>query len=437
MFESLSDKLGTVFKRLSGKGKLSEKDVDEGLRQVRLALLEADVNFKVVKEFVSRVRERVMVAEVLESLTPAQHVVKIVNEELIGILGGGQQKLQQASQPPTVIMLVGLQGAGKTTSAAKLALHLRKTGQRCLMVAADPYRPAAREQLLTLGKQLDIPVFSEEGTAVAVCTNAIKRAKELAATTVILDTAGRLHIEEELMQELVEICKKVSPNEILLVADSMTGQEAVEIAKQFSSTVELSGVILTKTDGDARGGAALSITSVAGVPIKFIGTGEKADALEPFHPDRMASRILGMGDVLTLIERAEEVADVKKQEEMAKKIRKGSFDLQDFLEQLNQLKKMGPISQIAGMIPGVSGMIKNLPQEVDDKQPRKVEAIILSMTPEERSYPNIIDGSRRRRIARGSGTSTSDVNQLLNQYWQAKKLMKQMSKGNKMRMLFK
>lgn len=437
MFESLSDKLGVVFKKLSGKGKLSEKDVDEGLRQVRLALLEADVNFKVVKEFINKVRERVLVAEVLGSLTPAQHVVKIVNEELITILGGGQQKLNQANQPPTIIMLVGLQGAGKTTTAAKLAHHLRKGGQRCLLVAADPYRPAAREQLIVLGKQLDLPVFAEEGLAVNVCANAVKKAREIAATTLILDTAGRLHIEEELMKELVDISNKVNPTEILLVADAMTGQEAVEIARQFRSTVKLTGVILTKTDGDARGGAALSITSVAGIPIKFIGTGEKTDALEPFHPDRMASRILGMGDVLTLIEKAEAATNLEEQEEMARKIRKGSFDLQDFLEQLNQIKKIGPLSQIVGMIPGMSGLTKNLPAEIDDKQPKKVEAIILSMTPEERSNPAVIDGSRRRRIARGSGTTPQDVNQLLNQYWQAKKLMKQMSKGNKMKMLFR
>ena len=437
MFESLSEKLGTVFKKLSGKGKLTEQDVDEGLRQVRLALLEADVNFKVVKEFITKVRERVLVAEVLESLTPAQHVIKIVNEELVVILGGGQQKLQHASQPPTVIMLVGLQGAGKTTTTAKLALHLRKAGQRALMVAADPYRPAARDQLIALGKQLDIPVFAEEGTAVNVCNNAMKKARETAASTVILDTAGRLHVEEDLMKELVDISNKVHPTEILLVADAMTGQEAVEIAKQFNSTVKLTGVVLTKTDGDARGGAALSITSVASVPIKFIGTGEKTDALEPFHSERMASRILGMGDVLTLIEKAEEVSDLQKQEEMARKMRQGKFDLQDFLEQLNQLKKMGPLSQIAGMIPGMSGMMKNLPNEIDDKQPKKVEAMILSMTPEERANPNIIDGSRRRRIARGSGTTPQDINQLLNQYSQARKLMKQMSKGNKFRMLFK
>ena len=312
MFETLSEKLGAVFKRLSGKGKLTEKDVDEALREVRLALLEADVNFKVVKDFVSRVRERAVGVEVLQSLTPGQQVVKIVNDELIVTLGGGQQKLKHAAQPPTVLMLVGLQGAGKTTTAAKLALHLRRSGQRPLMVAADPYRPAAKEQLVTLGKQLDIPVFSNGGSVVDVCTKALKRAKEIAASIVIVDTAGRLHIDNELMNELAELNKNLHPTEILLVADAMTGQEAVRIAEEFHKTVGLTGVILTKMDGDARGGAALSITSVAGVPIKFIGIGEKTDALEPYHPERMASRILGMGDVLSLIEKAESASDMQK-----------------------------------------------------------------------------------------------------------------------------
>ena len=437
MFESLSDKLGDVFKKLSGKGKLTEQDIDEALRQVRLALLEADVNFKVVKGFVAKVRERVLCAEVLESLTPAQQVVKVVNEELIVVLGGGQQKLKMASQPPTVIMLVGLQGAGKTTSTAKMALHLRRIGQRPLMVAADPYRPAARDQLVALGKQLDIPVFSEDGTAVAVCARAMKRAQELAASVLLIDTAGRLHVEEDLMKELVELGKTVHPTEVLLVADAMTGQEAVRIAQEFGSTVELTGVILTKMDGDARGGAALSITSVAGVPIKFIGTGEKTDALEAFYPDRMASRILGMGDVLTLIERAEATTDEQQKKELERKIRHGDFDLQDFLEQLNQIKKMGPLSQLVEMIPGLSGIARKLPMEVDEKQPKKVEAMILSMTQAERATPNIIDGSRRRRIARGSGTTPQDVNQLLNQYGQMKKLMKQLGRGQKLRTLFR
>jgi signal recognition particle subunit SRP54 len=437
MFETLSEKLGAVFKRLSGKGKLTEKDVDEALREVRLALLEADVNFKVVKDFVSRVRERAVGLEVLQSLTPGQQVVKIVNEELIVTLGGGQQKLKHAAQPPTVLMLVGLQGAGKTTTAAKLALHLKRGGQRPLMVAADPYRPAAKEQLVTLGKQLDIPVYRDEGSVVDVCTKALRRAKEIAASIVIIDTAGRLHIDNELMNELAELNKKLHPTEVLLVADAMTGQEAVRIAEEFHKTVGLTGVILTKMDGDARGGAALSITSVAGVPIKFIGIGEKTDALEPYHPERMASRILGMGDVLSLIEKAESVSDMQKAQELERKVRHGSFDLQDFLEQLQQLKKMGPLGQLMELIPGFSGIAHKLPAGLDEKQPKKIEAIILSMTPEERHNPSIIDGSRRRRVARGSGTTPQDVNQLLNQHRQMQKLMKQLGQGQKLRSLFK
>ena len=437
MFESLSDKLSIVFKKLSGKGKLTEKDVDEALREVRLALLEADVNFKVVKDFVSRVKERAIGTGVLESLSPAQQVIKVVNEELIVILGGGQQKLKHAAQPPTVILLVGLQGAGKTTTAAKLALHLRRNGQRPLMVAADPYRPAAREQLITLGKQLDIPVYNEGGSVVTACINALKRAKEIAASTVIVDTAGRLHIDSELMNELEQLNKNLHPTEVLLVADAMTGQEAVKIAQEFHKTVGLTGVILTKMDGDARGGAALSIASVAGVPIKFIGIGEKTDALEPFHPDRMASRILGMGDVISLIEKAESASDMRQKQELERKIKHGSFDLQDFLEQLQQLRKMGPLNQIMELIPGFSGVARKLPAGLDEKQPKKIEAIILSMTSEERHNPTIIDGSRRRRIARGSGTTPQDVNQLLNQYRQMQKLMKQLGQGQKLRSLFK
>ena len=437
MFESLSDKLGAVFKKLSGKGKLTEKDVDEALREVRLALLEADVNFKVVKDFVSRVKERAIGIGVLESLTPAQQVIKVVNEELIVILGGGQQKLKHAAQPPTVILLVGLQGAGKTTTAAKLALHLRRNGQRPLMVAADPYRPAAREQLMTLGKQLDIPVYNEGGSVVTACTNSLKRAKEIAASIVIVDTAGRLHIDNELMNELEQLNKNLHPTEVLLVADAMTGQEAVKIAQEFHKTVGLTGVILTKMDGDARGGAALSIASVAGVPIKFIGIGEKTDALEPFYPDRMASRILGMGDVISLIEKAESASDMRQKQELERKIKHGSFDLQDFLEQLQQLRKMGPLNQIMELIPGFSGVARKLPAGLDEKQPKKIEAIILSMTHGERHNPTIIDGSRRRRIARGSGTTPQDVNQLLNQYRQMQKLMKQLGQGQKLRSLFK
>jgi len=316
MFDNLSDKLGVVFKKLSGKGKLTEKDVDEALREVRLALLEADVNFKVVKDFVARVRERAVGVEVLESLTPGQQVIKIVNEELTVTLGGGHKKLEYASQPPTIILIVGLQGAGKTTTCAKLALHLRKSGQRPLMVAADPYRPAAREQLATLGRQLDIPVYEEGKSTLAVCKDALKRAKEIAASIVIVDTAGRLHVEDELMDELRELGREIKPHEVLIVADAMTGQEAVTIAREFNEAVGLTGVILSKMDGDARGGAALSIAAVTGVPIKFVGIGEKTDALEPFYPDRMASRILGMGDVLTFIEKAEATTDERKRKEM-------------------------------------------------------------------------------------------------------------------------
>jgi signal recognition particle subunit SRP54 len=431
VFESLSDKLGNVFRRLSSKGKLTENDVDEALREVRLALLEADVNFKVVKDFVARTKERAIGAEVLESLAPAHQVVKIVNEELVAILGGGQQKLRQASQPPTVILIVGLQGAGKTTSTAKLALHLRKGGQRVLMVAADPYRPAAKEQLTTLGKQLDIPVYGEGKSTLDICVNAMKRARELAATTVIVDSAGRLHVDEELMNEIREVSKKLNPTEVLLVADAMTGQEAVRIAEEFNSAVGLTGVILSKMDGDARGGAALSITSVTGVPTKFVGIGEKVDALEAFHPDRMASRILGMGDILTFIEKTEAATDEQTRKELERKVRRGSFDLEDFLGQLHQIKKMGSISQLMDMVPGMSGMARKLPQGADESQMRKIEAIILSMTPGERHNPMIIDGSRRRRIARGSGSSPQDVNQLLNQHRQMQTLMKQLGSGKK------
>ncbi len=436
MFDSLSEKLNSVFKRLSGKGKLTEKDVDEALREVRRALLEADVNFKVAKEFVARVCERAVGTDVLESLSPAQQVVKIVNEELTKMLGGGQNKLVNADSPPTVIMLVGLQGTGKTTTASKLALNLRKGGQKSLLVGADPYRPAATTQLASLGKQLDMPVYINEETksVKAICKEASKRAKDVAATTIILDTAGRLHVDEELMDELERIKKMLHPTEVLLVADAMTGQEAVRIAEEFYNRVGLTGAILTKMDGDARGGAALSLTSVTGVPIKFVGTGEKLDALEPFYPDRMASRILGMGDMLSFIEKAEASVDQKKAEELEKKVKHAKFDLEDFLEQLQQVKKMGPVSQLMDMIPGGSKMMKNMPANVslDESKLKGAEAIVQSMTPEERHSPEIIDGSRRRRIARGSGMTPQDVNQLLNQFRQMQKLMKQMGSGKKM-----
>ncbi|MFC1924250.1 signal recognition particle protein [Chloroflexota bacterium] len=428
MFDLLSDKIGDVFKKLSGRGRLSEKDVDEALRQVRLALLEADVNLKVVKEFTSRLRERSLTSEVLESLTPAQHVVRIVNEELIAILGGKQSWLVPTGHPPSRVMLVGLQGSGKTTTAAKLALHLRHSGQKPMLVAADTRRPAAIEQLVTLGKQLDIPVYVEDPKVApaTICARAIKRSGELAANWLVVDTQGRLHIDEPLMKELVEVKKVLQPSEVLLVVDAMTGQEAVRVAEEFNASVPLTGLILTKMDGDARGGAALSIKSVTGVPIKFLGTGEKVDAFEPFHPDRLASRILGMGDMLTLIERAEKVVDEQHAREMEKKFRTAAFNLEDFLEQLQQVKKMGPFSQLIDMVPGLSALSRQMPQEVDEKQLKKVEAIIFSMTPEERRYPNVIDGSRRRRIARGSGTTPQDINQLLNQFRQAQKLMKQL-----------
>ncbi len=434
MFESLADKLSAVFNRLSGKGKLSEKDVDEALREVRVALLEADVNFKIAKDFIARVRERAVGKEVLESLTPGQQVIKIVHEELIAMLGGGQQKLARADSPPTVILMVGLQGAGKTTTSAKLALLLRRGGQKPLLVAADPYRPAAITQLVTLGKQLDIPVFSDEKTKHVddICRQALKRAREIDATAVIVDTAGRLHIDEELMQELEGVKKAVNPTEVLLIADAMTGQEAVRIAEAFNSRVGLTGVILTKMDGDARGGAALSLRAVTGVPIKFVGVGEKLDALEPFYPDRMASRILGMGDMLTLIEKAQAQFDEKKALELHKKMKKATFDLEDFLGQLQQLKKMGSVAQIMEMIPGFSKLTKKLPAgavDVSDQQLKRIEAIVLSMTPEERRKPEIIDGSRRRRIAKGSGTTPQEVNQLLNQFREMQKLMKQMASG--------
>ena len=431
MFEILSDKLGKVFRLLGNKGKLTEKDIDEGLRQVRLALLEADVNFKVVKDFIGRVRERAVGAEVMQSLTPGQQVVKIVNEEIVATLGNEPGRLNTSGQPPYVAMLVGLQGSGKTTTAAKLALHLKHSGQKPLLVAADNRRPAAIEQLTTLGNQLDIPVYSE-GTDVSsknICVHALAKAKSLAATWVIVDTAGRLHIDEEMMKELAEVKKALHPAEVLLVVDAMTGQDAVRSAEDFHSRVSLTGLILTKMDGDARGGAALSIRWVSGVPIKFIGIGEKADALEAFYPDRLASRILGMGDVLTFIEKAETAFDQSQAEELKKKVEKAGFDLDDFLSQLQTVKNMGPVGQLLDMLPGVSKLAARLPEGTEEKQLKKVEAMILSMTPQERKSPAIIGGSRRKRIARGSGVQPHDVNQLLNQFQQMQKLMKMGVKG--------
>jgi signal recognition particle subunit SRP54 len=427
VFDSLSEKLNAVFKKLGGKGKLSEADVDEALRQVRLALLEADVNFKVVKDFLARVRERAVGEEVMRSLSPAQTVIKIVNEELIKTLGE-PAKIDLSGEPPHVVMLVGLQGSGKTTTAAKLALQLRKHGQKPLLVAADTRRPAAIQQLQTLGKQLDIPVHSEPNIVPppTICVNAIKRAGDGAYSVVLLDTAGRLHIDDELMRELEEVKARVRPQEALLVVDAMTGQEAVRVADEFHRRVGLTGLILTKADGDARGGAALSVRSVTGVPVKYLGVGEKVDALEPFFPDRLASRILGMGDVLTLIEKAQEHLDQEVAQKAAEKLLKAQFDFEDFLAQLQQIKKMGPLSQLLGMVPGLNQFTKDLPSDVTDKQMKRVEAIINSMTLEERRRPDILNGSRRRRIAHGSGTSVQEVNQLVSQFKQMQRMMQQL-----------
>jgi signal recognition particle subunit SRP54 len=431
MFETLTEKLGKIFSRLGNKGKITEKDVDEAMREVRLALLEADVNFKVVKEFVAKVRERAIGSAVLESLTPGQQIIKIVNEELTAILGGGQSKLNPAGHPPSVLMLVGLQGSGKTTTAAKLALNLKHSGQSPLLVAADTRRPAAIQQIITLGKQLDIPVYSEDPKVPVrdICAHALARAKQTAISWMIIDTSGRLHIDDELMGELIQIKNEVKPNEILLVVDSMTGQDAVRVAEEFNAKVSLTGLILTKLDGDARGGAALSIRWVANVPIKYIGMGEKADQFEAFYPDRLSSRILGMGDMLTFIEKAEKAFDQKKAEELQKKMEKATFDLDDFLSNLKEVRKMGSIAQLASMIPGLSRVANKISEDDQEKQLKKVEAIVLSMTPLERHNPNIIDGSRRRRIASGSGTQPQDINQLLNQFRQMQKLMKMGMKG--------
>lgn len=433
VFESLADKLQQTFKKLRGRGKLSESDVSEALREVRMALLEADVNFKVAKEFVARVKERAVGQEVLGSLTPAQHVIKIVNDELTELLGGTQSRITISSRPPTVIMLVGLQGAGKTTTAGKLANLLRKQNKKPLLVAGDIYRPAAIKQLQVLGEQLDIPVFTlgDKESPVTIAEKAIQHANAYARDVVIIDTAGRLHINEELMDELKSIKKMVKPHEILLVVDAMTGQDAVNVAESFNEALGIDGVILTKLDGDARGGAALSIKSVTGRPIKFAGMGEKLDALETFHPDRMASRILGMGDVLSLIEKAQTSINLEQAQEMEKKLRKDSFTLDDFLDQLQQVRKLGPLDQILGMLPGMGNLKKLQGMEFDEKELKRVEAVIQSMTKKERRDPSIINGSRRKRIASGSGTKVQDVNRLLKQFAEARKMMKKFQEMQK------
>ena len=424
MFQGLGDKLQETFKRLRGKGKLTEADVIEAMREVRMALLEADVNFKVVKDFVAKVKERAIGQEVLESLSPGQHVIKIVHEEIIALMGGVSSKIQISSKSPTVLLLVGLQGAGKTTHAAKLAVMLKKQGKRPLLVACDIYRPAAIKQLQVLGEQINAPVFSvDEASPVEIAKASLAHATLHGSDVVIIDTAGRLHINDELMGELQDIKATAKPHEIMLVVDAMTGQDAVNVAQAFHEQLGIDGVILTKLDGDTRGGAALSIKAVTGCPIKFAGIGEKLDALEPFHPDRIASRILGMGDVLTLIERAQEAFDDKKSKEIEQKLRKQEFTLDDFLEQMQQIKKMGPLSSILEMIPGVGKSLKDV--QIDEKDMGHIEAIIRSMTSEERRKPAVIKDSRKRRISKGSGTSIQEVGRLLKQFEQMQKMMKQ------------
>ncbi|MEM8532129.1 MAG: signal recognition particle protein [Chloroflexota bacterium] len=433
MFESLSDRLQATFQKLGAKGKLTEDDVRDAMKQVRLALLEADVNLKVVKEFVAKVTEQAIGEEVMTSLTPDQQVVKIVRDELIELLGQANVPLRESTPGPTVIMLVGLQGAGKTTLAAKMALHLRKKGKRPLLVAADVYRPAAITQLESLGKQLNIPVYSEgtEANPPDIARNGVQQARRDSLNYVLIDTAGRLQIDDRLMNELEQVVGTVEPVERLLVVDAMIGQEAVRVADEFNQRVELTGVVMTKVDGDARGGAALSIRSVTGVPIKFLGTGEKVDAhtLEPFHPDRLVSRILGMGDVLSLIERAEQVYDEEEARKMEKKLRKGSFDFHDFLTAMEQMRKLGPFQQILGMIPGLGQLTKGDEELISDKDMKRIEAIILSMTHEERRNPQIIKGSRKERIAKGSGTQVQEVSALINQFKQMQRMMKKIGKG--------
>lgn len=432
MFESLSDRLQAVFQKLGSKGRLDEDDVREAMKQVRLALLEADVNFKVVKDFVAKVTEQAVGEEVTKSLTPHQQVVKIVHQELINLLGTDNAPLSEARPGPTVIMLVGLQGTGKTTLAAKLALHLRKKGRRVMLAACDVYRPAAITQLQTLGKQLNVPVYSEGSAAKPpdIAVNALEQAKKDLVNVLIIDTAGRLQIDEPLMQELEQIDSRVHATERLLVVDAMTGQEAVRVADTFNQRVNLSGLVMTKMDGDARGGAALSVRAVTGVPIKFISSGEKVDGntLEPFYPDRLASRILGMGDVLSLIEKAEQLYDAEQAKAMEKKLRKGKFDFEDFLNAMQQMRKLGPLQQILGMIPGMSQLARN-EELIDESQLKRVEAMIFSMTPHERRNPELIKGSRRSRIARGSGTTEQDVNQLVKQFQQMQRMMKQIAGG--------
>lgn len=427
-FEGLSDRLQDILKKIRGKGKITEEDVKVAMREVRMALLEADVNFKVVKDFTNKVRERAVGKEVLQSLTPGQQIVKIVHDEMTQLMGGSESKLQMSTRPPTVIMAVGLQGAGKTTTVAKLAKNLIKSGRRPLLAACDIYRPAAIKQLQVLGEQVGVPVFSMgQGDPVNIAKGAVEYSKTNNRDVIILDTAGRLHINEELMDELLQLKAAVNPEEILLVVDAMTGQDAVNIAESFNEKLGLTGIILTKLDGDTRGGAALSVKAVTGCPIKFVGVGEKIDALETFYPDRMASRILGMGDILSLVEKAQANFDEKKAKEMQQKIRSQEFTLEDFLDQMQQVKSMGPLEDLLGMIPGMGKQLKGMKGEIDEKELLHVEAIIKSMTMAERRDPAILNGSRKKRIARGSGTRVQEVNRLLKQFEDTKKMMKQLT----------
>ncbi len=430
MFQNLQEKLAEAFKKFRNKGTLTEKDVREGMRAVKLALLEADVNFKVVRDFINKVTERAVGAEVLESLMPAQQVIKIVNEELTALMGGTQSKLQIASRPPTIVMMVGLQGAGKTTHTGKLAAMMKKQGKNPLLVACDVYRPAAIRQLQIVGEKAEVAVYAEDDKAnpVKIAKNGLAFARKNGYDMVFIDTAGRLQIDTAMMEELQEIKKETEPTEILLTIDAMAGQDAVSVAETFNEMLDITGVIVTKLDGDTRGGAALSVKYVTGKPIKFIGTGEKLDAIEPFYPDRMASRILGMGDMLSLIEKAEQNFDMKKAAELEEKLRKSRFTLTDYLDQMNQLKNMGSLESLVGMMPGISPA-KLKDANFDEKLIAKTEAIILSMTPAEREKPEIINYSRKTRIAKGSGTSIEDVNRLLRQFDQTNKLMKQFAGG--------
>src|SRR5437660_3914888 len=426
MFDSLSDRFEGIFKRLRGRGRLGEREVEEVLREIRLALLEADVNFRVVKDIVARIKEECVGADLSASLSPAQQVIKIVHDELINTLGGETLKITYASRPPTTVLLAGLQGSGKTTTSAKLARWFKQQGRNPMLVGADLQRPAAVEQLRVLGAQIDVPVFSEPSDPVAVAANGLEEAQQLGRDVLICDTAGRLHVDADLMDEVRRVSEAIQPDYTFLVVDAMTGQDAVTVAESFHATLEIDGVILTKLDGDARGGAALSVKEVVGRPIAFASIGEKLVDFEPFHPDRMASRILGMGDVLTLIEKAEEAFDQEEAAIAAEKLQKGEFTLEDFLEQMQQVKKMGPLQNLIGMLPGVPKELKKA--EIDDSEIARVEAIIRSMTPAERDDPSMINGSRRLRIANGSGMTTTDVNQLLKQFKEVQKMMKGLGK---------